>query len=582
MISQVKVSERSKASRVVVLHCSKDKLTLEQLKLCDGDKLAAEASTKKGMKTLAHLVADRQNNLLSVIVEDWCSPHLSDSTSYPVHAMEVVRYSLISTFKSAILLQLQLSSIEGGGRLRLDDECPGPPLHEEQTLDQVGVVQGHRIILEPGPPPTPSQLVLRCKLSSGWSKEWEVTVDAGATVAECCQLMVQSAGLQGNQWHLRRTNWCGEATDVLDNETSVLSNENMKSGELLLIEEGKLPPKNFVRLAVSLFTPFYPTCTPTYLTDPDLAFGLLSWVMDSATVGVDSNEQGFTHDGDFPRVDPNEVPLHLQSPAQFYPGLPGCLMGLDSIEIHRDSTIEELKALILTLPALGGAVIPTLGFLRVREMVDGRLGKVFKNPQQTLRRNKVVTGSHVCVTVLEHEEILPATAIVVHIQARTPGRRSYGPAAEVIYDCGHSPKPSELVKLVSHLVQIDVSHLRVAKHKLESFEWIVLQDNYNKESGKKKKSKSTAANIKNSPICLRDGDTLGLKNLQYDPEDADDFSTESDDRGKEILTAVQEEKRRKRKLKSTDLLDERGGANQRPRRTEVGIKIFVPDYKRNS
>ncbi|CAI8039773.1 Ubiquitin carboxyl-terminal hydrolase 40 [Geodia barretti] len=582
MISQVKVSERSKASRVVVLHCSKDKLTLEQLKLCDGDKLAAEASTKKGIKTLAHSVADRQNNLLSVIVEDRCSPHLSDSTSYPVHAMEVVRDSLISTFKSAILLQLQLSNIEGGGRLRLDDECPGPPLHEEQTLDQVGVVQGHCIILEPGPPPTPSQLVLRCRLSSG-TKEWEVTVDEGATVAECCQLVVLSAGLQGNQWHLRRTNWCGEATEVLDDETSVLSKENLKSGDLLLIEEGKLPPKNFVRLAVSLFTPSYPTCTPAYLTDPDLTSGLLSWVMDSATVGVDINEQGFTHDGDFPRVDPNEVPLHLQSPAQFYPGLPGCLVGLDSIEIHRDSTIEELKALILTLPALGGAVIPTLDFLlRVREMVNGRLGKVFKNPQQTLRRNKMETGSHVCVTVLEQEETLPATAIVVHIQARTPGRRSYGPAAEVIYDCNRSTKPAELVKLVSRLVQIDVSHLRVAKHKLESFEWIVLQENYNKESRKKKKSKSTAANIKNSPICLRDGDTLGLKNLQYDPEDADDFSTESDDRGKEILTAVQEEKRRKRKLKSTDLLDERGGANQRPRRTEVGIKIFVPDYKRSS
>ena len=136
---------------------------------------------------------------------------------------------------------------------------------------------------------------------------------------------------------------------------------------------------------------------------------------------------------------------------------------------------------------------------------------------------------------------------------------------QVIYDCSRSTKPAELVKLVSRLVQIDVSHLRVAKHKLESFEWIVLQENYNvrmswlcvllkplfrgcpvkicvtckifilhvvlheaylylrvgmvltimhflqKESRKKKKSKSTAANIKNSPICLRDGDTLGLK-----------------------------------------------------------------------
>ena len=32
--------------------------------------------------------------------------------------------------------------------------------------------------------------------------------------------------------------------------------------------------------------------------------------------------------------------------------------------------------------------------------------------------------------------------------------------------------------------------------------------------------------------------------------------------------------------KCDDLL-ERNGGNQRPRRTEVGIKIYVPDYKKN-
>ena len=49
----------------------------------------------------------------------------------------------------------------------------------------------------------------------------------------------------------------------------------------------------------------------------------------------------------------------------------------------------------------------------------------------------------------------------------------------MIYDTSRSTKPSELVKLVASLVQVDVSHLRVAKHKMESFEWVVLQDNYN-------------------------------------------------------------------------------------------------------
>ena len=47
--------------------------------------------------------------------------------------------------------------------MRVDDQGIGPPLHENQTLDQAGVVQGHRIILEPGQSPTPTQV---CRLNA--------------------------------------------------------------------------------------------------------------------------------------------------------------------------------------------------------------------------------------------------------------------------------------------------------------------------------------------------------------------------------------------------------------------------------
>ena len=40
------------------------------------------------------------------------------------------------------------------------------------------------------------QLVLRCALSRG-SREWEVTVDQDTTVARCCSIMAQTAGLEG-------------------------------------------------------------------------------------------------------------------------------------------------------------------------------------------------------------------------------------------------------------------------------------------------------------------------------------------------------------------------------------------------
>ena len=49
---------------------------------------------------------------------------------------------------------------------------------------------------------------------------------------------------------------------------------------------------------------------------------------------------------------------------------------------------------------------------------------------------------------------------------------------QVVYDTSRSTKPSELVKLLSSLVQVETSQLRVAKHKIETFEWIRLQDSY--------------------------------------------------------------------------------------------------------
>ena len=38
---------------------------------------------------------------------------------------------------------------------------------------------------------------------------------------------------------------------------------------------------------------------------------------------------------------------------------------------------------------------------------------------------------------------------------------------------------------------------------------------------------------------------LVLQDIQYDPEDLDDFSTPEDDKGKAVLAAIQEEKRKR-------------------------------------
>ena len=49
------------------------------------------------------------------------------------------------------------------------------------------------------------------------------------------------------------------------------------------------------------------------------------------------------------------VPLHEHDPAQYYPPVLGSLRNIGSVEISKDATVEALKEMILTLPAVGGS-----------------------------------------------------------------------------------------------------------------------------------------------------------------------------------------------------------------------------------
>ena len=63
------------------------------------------------------------------------------------------------------------------------------------------------------------QIFLQCR-SSGSQLLSEVIVEKGLSVGECCGVMSLALGLTGDCWHLRKTNWCGEEADVLEDEVS--------------------------------------------------------------------------------------------------------------------------------------------------------------------------------------------------------------------------------------------------------------------------------------------------------------------------------------------------------------------------
>ena len=48
----------------------------------------------------------------------------------------------------------------------------------------------------------------------------------------------------------------------------------------------------------------------------------------------------------------SQVPLHLLNPSQYYPPVPGDLTEIGTVEINRDASLDDLKAMMLTLPAV--------------------------------------------------------------------------------------------------------------------------------------------------------------------------------------------------------------------------------------
>ena len=75
----------------------------------------------------------------------------------------------------------------------------GFPVHEDQTLQDVGLQQGMRVVIEPGASPSSNQITLRIthdKAATKWT-DLELIVDRTLTVAGLLGLVIQKAQLEG-------------------------------------------------------------------------------------------------------------------------------------------------------------------------------------------------------------------------------------------------------------------------------------------------------------------------------------------------------------------------------------------------
>ncbi|XP_057601159.1 ubiquitin carboxyl-terminal hydrolase 40 isoform X6 [Hippopotamus amphibius kiboko] len=389
-----------------------------------------------------------------------------------------------------------LRPIDRNGKLL----CPVP---DHYTLKEAELKMGSSLGLCPGKAPTSSQLFLFFALGSDIQPgtEMEIIVEETISVRDCLKMMLEKSGLSGDTWHLRKMDWCYEAGEPLCEEDATLKELMICSGDTLLLIEGKLPPLGFLKVPIWWYQPRGPF--HHWKSHQEQTNGIFPqggvWRADS-TQGAPSD----TH---------AEVSLHY----------------LGDIEISEDATLGELKSQAMTLPSFSEFSIPSPAFLRAWTVESKRPSRLLRVHQQQLKEYKLGKRTEICLEPLQKEENLGPQDVLLRTQMRLPGKRAYALPSDLVWDTAQGWTAGSLRQRVADFYSLPVEKIEIAKYFPEKFAWLPVSSWIQQITKRKKKKKQD--NLQGAPYYLKDGDTIGIKNLLV--EDDGDFSTVRDDIGKE-------------------------------------------------
>ncbi|XP_033761704.1 ubiquitin carboxyl-terminal hydrolase 40-like [Pecten maximus] len=525
--------------------------TLNDLQLTDFDQFVAENKNRQSIGENVILNSTK----VALFVENKCNRTPVDGNRITIR-LDVDKDTSVGEVKILAMSKFDLYEVEDGGRLRIDHDTLGlrPPLHEQLTVEEASLTGGTTLILEGGQSPASNQITLTFTSSDPKVDVVckEVILDKSSTVEECLECIKRRLGLKEDCWHLRKTNWCGEAAEVLDDMDLPLGQSLVNDGDHLLLEEGKLPPKGYIRPCVVL----YPTLEGPYQSDINTG-GMLSWI----TSGIK----------DLLRL--NQAPSGEASEVQ------EPLM-IGEVEVSLQDTLEDFQQLVMTLPLMADINIPTTNFIRVRLIEDGRLSTVLRPSNQTLQKLKLKSCCKIAIQVLSQEEKLSANEVVLQVQQRVPETRMYMAPHEVIWDVSQGATIQNLNQTLSNALIIEEQYLHLAKHFPKRYEWLVIQEQQQpkKNNQKGKKKGGLKCNLKSAPFHIRDGDTIGVKDMQFDQMRKNDFATLEDDYGQMELQKQVEEKKKEREMRKKRQ-EEFGGFGPRSNRPEVALTIKVDNFR---
>ncbi|XP_044231472.1 ubiquitin carboxyl-terminal hydrolase 40 [Thunnus albacares] len=468
---------------------------------------------------------------------------------------------LLCEVKQRAIEELQLQEQLSGAQYCLRQvDCTGkllPPVCEELSVRDAGVRLMTTLTLCPGNAPKASQIFLHFSVGAAPSAglEMDIIVEKTCTVKECLKAMLDAVGLDGTSWHLRRLDWCEEVGEALMDEDASLSELKINNGETLVVTEGQLPPKGFLKLSVWLYLDASNNSTVSMETD--------------------FNHTANGHAEEQMPVEATAGETHSLSP-RLCDGNMAELRSVGQVEISDEVSLEDLKTQVLTLPALQDVCLPTTAFMRVWQLEGRRLARILRGQQLTLRKLKITGGTDLCVQQLLKEEDLGPKEVLLNVKMGVPGERCYYPSEELVWDASRDSSARSLRTCLAAHYGLSPDSLRLAKHQPDKHTWEEIS-NWNQQVSKKKKKKK-AESLLGAPFHLKDGDVIGIKNLLIDNNR--DFYTLEDELGQQRLREQAEQRRKGEQAAGSDGdgSQKKAGATK-SRKPEVALSINVGVFR---
>ncbi|CAJ0965380.1 unnamed protein product [Ranitomeya imitator] len=409
-------------------------------------------------------------------------------------------------------------------------------ISEDVTLQEADIKAGSILGLCRGRAPKASEVFLSFILGSDLQEgqEQDIILDESLTVKKCLDQMLLRAGLPGDAgWHLRKMDWCYEAGDAVTEEDSSLKDLKIRSGDIFVITEGRLPPKGFLKLPIWLYCPKTQQTSVNHNTSSPSDKILLS-----------------VHFTD------NSVHEDVESDLCF----------VCHIEISKDASLQDLKLQIMTLTVFDALGIPSPEFLRIWTLDNKRLGKLLRLNQLQMSDYKMGINTTLCVEPLQQEEILGPQDLLLRVQLSVPGECRYFPSVDVAWNISRGCTASALRQKIANHCSLSVDNVEIAKYFPDKNEWLPISSWTPHVSKKKKKKK--ADSLQGAPYYLKDGDIIGVKNLLLD--DRADFYSEVDFIAKEKQRQNAEGKKSSQAL-CNDKVRPRGRKTETPLSIRVGV-----------